>query len=188
MWFNRGDKKNDETESTDEGSIKEMLEDARIYLEKRIELLMLGFVERFTFLLADAVQRLAGLVIFTLGAFFFWFAFSFIVSDWVGSTAIGFLLTSLPLLLAGGMFLWIQPGRVRRAIQAGMIRQFLRAFDDSTAGRRSASSRETYTKSTDRASESPSGSSKSGSGTGSGSDRDRATPRPTLSNEETEKG
>lgn len=132
MWFKREDEKQQTGTQEDDG-LKEILADARLYLEKRIELFMLGFVERLTFLLADAIQRIAGLVIFSLGAFFLWFALSFIVGDWVNSDALGFLITSIPLLLGGGMFLWIQPGRIRRMIQAGMIRQFLRAFDESLA-------------------------------------------------------
>ncbi|MGM0507454.1 MAG: hypothetical protein ACQER4_09755 [Bacteroidota bacterium] len=178
MWFNRHDDKEDEP-GPDDGSVKEMLEDARIYLEKRIELLMLSFVERFTFILADAVQRLAGLVIFALGAFFFWFALSFMVSEWVGSTALGFLITSVPLLLSGAIFLWIQPGRVRRAIQVGMIRQFLRAFDDA-AGKGAGAAKEQRS--------ATSGSPGSSGNGESGKSRSNRTPRPTLSNEGKEKG
>lgn len=187
MWFKRDHDKRDETDSSEDGSMKEMFEDARIYLEKRLELLMLSFVERFTFILADAVQRLAGLVIFALGAFFFWFALSFMVSAWVGSTALGFLITSLPLLIFGAIFLWIQPGRVRRAIQVGMIRQFLSAFDDASAEKGSESTQAGRAKTSGKGSKAASGSSGTSATNGSAGKASKATHRPALSNEDEDK-
>ena len=61
---------------------------------------------------------------------FVWFAFSFLISEWVGSQPLGFLLAALPLLIAGLIFVMVQPVMITRRIQAGMLRQFLEAFEN----------------------------------------------------------
>lgn len=114
-----------------ESRIREIIEDVRNYIEKRLELFVLTLTERVTFMLADAVQRIVGIFMLAGGVFFLWFAFSFYLSELVGSYSLGFLAGSLPLLIAGLIFVKLQPIVLTRKIQDGMLKQFLDAFDSA---------------------------------------------------------
>jgi len=118
------------TDAPDTGSrIREIIDDVRTYLEKRLELFVLTLTERITFMLADAIQRVIGIILLAGGFMFLWFALSFFLSELLGSHSLGFLIGSVPLLIAGFVFVILQPLIITRKIQDGMLRQFLAAFD-----------------------------------------------------------
>lgn len=114
-----------------ESRLREIIEGVRTFIEKRLELFVLTLTERVTFMLADAIQRIVGIFMLAGGVFFLWFAFSFYLSDLVGSYSLGFLAGSLPLLIAGLIFVKLQPVVLTRKIQDGMLKQFLGAFDSA---------------------------------------------------------
>ncbi|MEX2585903.1 MAG: phage holin family protein [Balneolaceae bacterium] len=114
-----------------ESKIREIIDDVRSYVEKRLELFVLTITERVTFMLADAIQRIVGIFMLAGGIFFLWFAFSFYLSELIGSYSLGFLAGSLPLLIAGLVFVKLQPALLTRKIQDGMLKQFLDAFDSA---------------------------------------------------------
>ena len=109
--------------------IKETLNDIRDYLEKRLELFVLTLSDRITFMLADAIQRIVGILLLAGGFMVAWFALSFYLSELLGSHALGFLAGSLPLLIIGLIFVAVQPVVITRRIQYGMLSQFMAAFD-----------------------------------------------------------
>lgn len=114
-----------------ESKIREVIDDVRSYVEKRLELFVLTITERVTFMLADAIQRIVGIFMLAGGIFFLWFAFSFYLSELIGSYSLGFLAGSLPLLIFGLVFVKLQPVLLTRKIQDGMLKQFLDAFDSA---------------------------------------------------------
>lgn len=113
---------------TDSG-LKGITEDVRRYIEKRLELFALTLSEQVSFILADTMQRLIGVLMLACGLLIAWFALSFYVSELVGSTSLGFLISSLPLILAGFIFLKVKPRSITRAIQAGIIQEVMLSFD-----------------------------------------------------------
>lgn len=88
-------------EKEETGRFRRIAEDLRSYVEKRLELFVLTLLERVTFILADTLQRIIGILLLAGGLLFAWFALSFFLSEWLGSHALGFLVGSLPLILAG---------------------------------------------------------------------------------------
>lgn len=116
-------------EKEETGRFRRIAEDLRSYVEKRLELFVLTLLERVTFILADTLQRIIGILLLAGGLLFAWFALSFFLSAWLGSHALGFLVGSLPLILAGVVFVALQPVWITRKIQEGMLSQFLQSFD-----------------------------------------------------------
>jgi len=113
---------------TDAG-LKGLTNDVRRYIEIRFELFALTLGEQVSFILADTMQRLIGVLMLAFGLLIAWFALSFYISDLVNSRSLGFLFSSLPLILSGLIFLKVKPKFITRAIQAGIIQEVMLSFD-----------------------------------------------------------
>lgn len=119
---------NKKTSEISEG-IKEISHDLRLYVEKRFELFSLSISEQVSFILADSLQRAIGFLLLAGGVFFLWMAFGFYLGELMQSNSIGFLIASIPLLLAGFLFLRIHPASVTKQIQSDILKQMLDAMD-----------------------------------------------------------
>lgn len=119
---------NKKTSEISEG-IKEISDDLRLYVEKRFELFSLSISEQISFILADSLQRAIGFLLFAGGGLFLWMAFGFYLGELLQSNSLGFLIASLPLLLAGFLFLRIHPVSVTKQIQSDILKQMLEAMD-----------------------------------------------------------
>jgi len=109
--------------------IKEISRDVRIYVEKRFELFSLTISEQISFILADSLQRVIGFLLLAGGFIFLWLALGFYLGELLQSNSIGFLLSSLPLLIAGFLFLKIQPVSVTKQIQSDILKQMMDTMD-----------------------------------------------------------
>jgi len=109
--------------------LKEISRDVRIYIEKRFELFSLSISEQISFILADSLQRVIGILLLAGGVFFLWMALGFYLGEVLQSNSFGFLLASLPLILAGILFLKIHPVAITHQIQSDILKQMLIAMD-----------------------------------------------------------
>jgi len=109
--------------------IKEISRDVRLYVEKRFELFSLTISEQISFILADSLQRVIGFLLLAGGFIFLWLALGFYLGELLQSNSIGFLLSSLPLLIAGFLFLKIQPVSVTKQIQSDILKQMMDTMD-----------------------------------------------------------
>jgi hypothetical protein len=119
----------DETSHTDTG-LKGIADDVRRYIEKRLELFAMTISEQVSFILADSIQRLIGILLISCGLLIAWFALSYFVSELVGSYSLGFFISSLPLIIGGMIFLKVKPKSITRVIQAGIIHEVMLSFDE----------------------------------------------------------
>lgn len=116
--------------STDSKSgFKGITNDLKQYVEKRVELIILTASDHFSFLVADSLQRLIGILLLAAGLLIAWFSLSYYISSLVDSYALGFFLSSLPLILAGIIFIKSKPQSITRALQAGIIEEVMLSFD-----------------------------------------------------------
>lgn len=109
--------------------IRNITRDLRQYVEKRTELMVLTVTESVTHVIAGSIQRVAGLMLLYTGFLFAWAALGFWLGELTGSTALGFLLSSLPLLLGGILFVKLKPDFLKRKIQTGMMQDMLESLD-----------------------------------------------------------
>ncbi|MEX1062142.1 MAG: hypothetical protein WEC12_00950 [Balneolaceae bacterium] len=110
--------------------IKGISQDVRKFIEKRLELFILTFSEQVTYILAGSIQRVIGILMLGGGFMFAWFALCYYLGTLVDSNALGFLLGSIPLIVAGFTFLKMKPKAVTRKIQAGMVQEVLQSLDN----------------------------------------------------------
>jgi len=115
--------------SHNEDGLKGITKDLRRYVEKRLELLVLAISERVSYILADSIQRIIGILLFAGGLFFLWFALGFYLGSLVESLALGFLICSVPLIIAGLIFIRFKPKSITEKIQAGMMHEIILSLD-----------------------------------------------------------
>ena len=99
----------------------DIADDLRLYIEKRVELFALTIAEQVSAIAANTIQKMIGILLIAGGAFFAWFALGFIVGEWINSTGLGFLIVSLPLILAGYIFMNSKSDSFTDKIQSEMI-------------------------------------------------------------------
>lgn len=91
--------------------------DLKRYLEKRIELTMLNVGEVVSGLMAASVQRGIGVFLVLGGVCFLLFALAIYLGNLLDSQSLGYVLVSLPLLLIGGLFLYLKPNSIFEQLQ-----------------------------------------------------------------------
>lgn len=78
--------------------------DLKLYVEKRIELLLLTIGEQYSQWMAESIQRLTGIFL-VFGAFvFILIAAAIYLGELLGRPSLGYLIVSIPLLVAGLFF------------------------------------------------------------------------------------
>lgn len=112
---------------------KNLKKDLREYVEKRAELFRLTILEEISQIVAQGVQRVAGLLLLANAAFFAWFAFAFLLSEWLNSMSAGFALSSLPLFIIAFLFIKTKSKKMTEGIQASLIERALRSMESKSA-------------------------------------------------------
>lgn len=92
---------NTEREKFDDNPIGK---DFKTYIENRIQLFMISITEQVSYLFADSLQKIIGIVVIAIGSLFAWFSLAYYLSELLESFALGFLAAAIPLLLFGYIF------------------------------------------------------------------------------------
>ncbi|TVR36199.1 MAG: hypothetical protein EA390_00900 [Balneolaceae bacterium] len=99
----------------------DIADDLRLYIEKRVELFALTIAEQVSAIAANTIQKMIGILLLAGAAFFAWFALGFFVGEWLNSIGFGFLIVSVPLFIAGYIFLNMKSVSFTDKIQSEMI-------------------------------------------------------------------
>jgi hypothetical protein len=75
--------------------------DIKSYVDSRLELFIISFAEKIASTISASIQKTMGIVLLAVGALFLWIALGLFLGDLLDNNALGFLLSSLPLLLIG---------------------------------------------------------------------------------------
>ncbi|MDX1591825.1 MAG: phage holin family protein [Balneolaceae bacterium] len=103
--------------------------EVRLYIEKRIELLTLTIAEQVSLIAAQTIQQIIGLLLLGGAAFFFWFALSFLLGQWIGNIGLGFLIMSVPLFIGAFIFSSRKSKKVTDSIQADILKKTLQGVN-----------------------------------------------------------
>lgn len=114
-----------------EATGKSLGKDVSLYIEKRIQLMTITIAEQTSLIVAQSVQKLLGLFILSSALLFVWIGFSFLLGDLVQSTALGFVLASLPLFLFGGLFARSKSKSLTERIQVEIITKVMEGVEES---------------------------------------------------------
>lgn len=108
---------------------KNLKKDLREYVEKRAELFRLSILEEISQIVAQGVQRVAGILLLAGAILFAWFAFAFLLSELLHSMSAGFALSSLPLFVIAFLFINTKSKKMTERIQASIIERTLRSTE-----------------------------------------------------------
>ncbi|WP_445666251.1 phage holin family protein [Fodinibius sp. AD559] len=111
--------------------LRAITSDLKLYLEKRIELTMLNIGEAISGLMAASVQRGIGVFLLLGGICFLLFALAIYLGDLFGSRSLGYVLVSLPLLLVGGLFMYLKPESVFKQIQQQFKNEVIKSIEQN---------------------------------------------------------
>ncbi|MGD8427445.1 MAG: phage holin family protein [Balneolaceae bacterium] len=103
--------------------------DLKLYFEKRIELTMLNMGEYVSAWMAASIQRSVGAFLLLGGLCFLLIALAIYLGEILNNDSLGFVLVSLPLLIAGGLFLYLRPKGLFEQLQQRFESEVIKAIN-----------------------------------------------------------
>lgn len=88
---------------------KTITADLKLYIEKRVELLLLSVGEQYSRWIAESIQRLTGIFLLFGALMFVLVAAAIYLGEFLGSQSLGYLIVSVPLLITGLFFFYLKP-------------------------------------------------------------------------------
>jgi len=117
------------------GRLRTISADLKLYFEKRMELMMLNAGEHLSSWMAASVQRSVGALFLLGGLCFLLVALAIYIGNLLESPSLGFLLVSVPLLLAGSLFMYLKPRGVFERLQNQFEHEVIKAIEQNENGR-----------------------------------------------------
>jgi len=108
-----------------------LAKEIRLYVEKRIQLTSVTIAEQVSLMIAQSLQKLIGILLLSSALLFLWLALSFYLGDLVNNTALGFLISALPLFLFGFIFSRANTKKITERIQADLIIKMMSTVEES---------------------------------------------------------
>lgn len=108
--------------------LKTITADLKLYVEKRVELLLLNVGEQMASWFAQSIQRISGILLVLGGVVFLLVALAIYLGELLGSQSLGYVLVSLPLLIAGLVLIYVRPRSVIERIQRQFESELLGAL------------------------------------------------------------
>ncbi len=121
-------KKNKKTDKLGQ-RLRAISADLKLYFEKRIELVMLNVGEYVSGWMAASLHRAAGALLLLGGVCFLLMALAIYLGNLLASESLGYVLVSLPLLLAGVLFLYLKPRGLFDQLQQVFEEEVIKAIE-----------------------------------------------------------
>lgn len=109
--------------------LKAISADLKLYFEKRIELVMLNAGEYLSGWMAASIQRTTGALLLLGGVCFLMVALALYLGDLLQNQSLGFVLVSIPLLLAGLLFVYLKPKSIFEQLQHIFEAEVIKAIE-----------------------------------------------------------
>lgn len=108
--------------------LKTISGDIKLYIEKRVELLLLNIGEHFSRMLAESVHKVAGLLMLSGASVCLLIALAHFLGDLLNNESLGYVLVSVPLFILGFMFWYLKPKSLLDQIKTHFEREIIRAL------------------------------------------------------------
>ncbi len=112
------------------GRIKQITNELKQYIETRIELMVLNFSDKLTYIIGQSVQQLIGYSILTIGLLFALVALAIYLSELIGEQWAGYLIVATPLILIGLIVVIAKPKSIIKRIQNQILSELLEQMND----------------------------------------------------------
>lgn len=113
------------------GRIRHITNELREYVETRLELTLVSVTDKISELIGRSAQKLLGIAVLLLGCVFALTALSIYVGDLLKSQALGYLVVSVPLMLAGLVIFFFGPRSVAATIQRQIMKEVLLSLKEN---------------------------------------------------------
>lgn len=113
--------------------LREITVELKLFVEKRIQLMMLNIGEHFSGLIASASQILSGAIILFLGVCFLLVALAIFLSNLLEIQGIGYVIVAALLFIIGFCFLFFKPMGVFKKLQRRLEAEVIEVVN-KTAG------------------------------------------------------
>ena len=105
--------------------LKKLPSEIRLLIEKRIELYMIEFGEKFSYGFSKAVASVVSILVFLLAITFALFALAFFIGDLLDSNALGFSVVAAFLLIVGLVVYLLSPELIEARVKDRIASAFL---------------------------------------------------------------
>lgn len=105
--------------------------DLKLYFEKRLELIMLNTGEYISGWMAKSILRVAGALLVLVGICFLLVALAIYLGSLMGSESLGYVVVSLPMLIAGLLFIYLKPKGVFEELQQHFEAEVIKAIEQN---------------------------------------------------------
>lgn len=129
--------------------LKTISADVKLYVEKRIELLLLNIGERISHVAAESIHKLIGILLLAVGAIFTLLTLAIFLGDLMDNLTLGFLSVSVLLLVLGGLSFYLKPHSISDYLQHQFETEVMKALSLDVDGKK-RKSREQLIESTEQ--------------------------------------
>jgi hypothetical protein len=105
--------------------------DLKLYFEKRLELVMLNTGEYVSGWMAASILKVAGALLLLVGVCFLLVALAIYLGSLLGSESLGYVVVSLPMLIAGLLFIYLKPKGVFKQLQQHFEAEVIEAIEQN---------------------------------------------------------
>lgn len=111
---------------------KTITTDFKLYIEKRIELLLLNVGEHLSRWFAESIHKVAGILLLTGGLIFLLVALAVYLGSVLDNPSLGYLIVSVPLLVLGIFLFYLKPESLLRNLQQHFESELIKALTAKT--------------------------------------------------------
>lgn len=96
---------------------KTITNDIKLYVEKRIELLLLNMGEQYSKWIAQSIQKATGLFLLFGAVVFLLIALAIYLGEVTGNPSLGYVIVSIPFFVFGMLFYYLKPKSMVETLQ-----------------------------------------------------------------------
>jgi hypothetical protein len=96
---------------------KTITNDIKLYVEKRIELLLLNVGEQYSKWIAQSIQKATGLFLLFGAVVFLLIALAIYLGEVTGNPSLGYVIVSIPFFVLGLLFYYLKPKSLVETLQ-----------------------------------------------------------------------
>lgn len=102
--------------------------DLKLYIEKRIELLLLNIGEQYSRWMAESIQKITGILLLFGAGVFLLVALAIYLGELLNRPSMGYVIVSLPLVVTGLFLVYLKPKSFTEKLQEQFESELIRAL------------------------------------------------------------
>lgn len=106
--------------------------DLKLYIEKRIELLLLNIGEQYSQWMAESIQKLTGIFLLFGAIVFILVAIAIYLGELLQQPGLGYVIVSLPLFITGLFFFYLKPRSLAENLQHHFESELIKALTQNS--------------------------------------------------------